>query len=291
MARPEKAAAVQEITERFEGAEATLLTEYRGLRVAEIAEVRGALREADAEYKVLKNTLARIAVREVGLDELVDMLEGPTAVVFVKGDVAAAAKALDDAAKKYPVLVVKGGALKGRVFGADQAKVLANLEPREVLLAKIAMMVNSPAQQTVNVLSALLRNLGSMLAQVVTQKEAEGPAPAAQDAGADAEAEAEAPEPTTDPAEGGEGEPQEGAPQPSTDPAEGPDDASASADAGGPAEDAASEAAAEADAGETPAEEPPPADDPAAEAAEEASAGEAAAPISSSDESGKEEEE
>lgn len=171
MARPEKAQAVAEITERFQEASAALLTEYRGLHVGEIAEVRGALREADTEYKVLKNTLARIAVREVGLEELVDMLEGPTAVAFVKGDAVEAAKALDDASRKYPVLVIKGGVVDGKIIDADQARQLAKLEPREVQLAKIVMMVNTPLQQTANVLSALLRDFGSMLAQVVSKKE------------------------------------------------------------------------------------------------------------------------
>lgn len=171
MARPEKAAAVAEITERFKDSDAALLTEYRGLRVAEIAELRGALRGAQTEYKVLKNTLARIAVREVGLEELVDMLEGPTAIAFVKGDAVEAAKALDDAAKKFPVLVIKGGVVDGKIITADQARELAKLEPREVQLAKIVMMVNTPLQQTANVLSALLRDFGSMLVQVVGKKE------------------------------------------------------------------------------------------------------------------------
>lgn len=172
MARPEKTAAVAEITERFRESEAAILTEYRGLRVGEIAEVRDALRGAEADYKVLKNTLARIAAREVGIDQAFEnMLTGPTAIVFVREDVAAAAKALDDVAKTYPVLVVKGGVMKGKLFDADQAKALARLEPREVQLAKIAGMMNQPAQQVANVLSALLRNFGSMLAQVVEKKE------------------------------------------------------------------------------------------------------------------------
>jgi large subunit ribosomal protein L10 len=171
MARPEKIEAVTEITGRFKDSEAALLTEYRGLKVGEIAEVRAALRDADAELKVLKNTLTRLAVREVGLDELTDMLEGPVAIAFIRGDAAAAAKALDEAAKKYPVLTVKGGVLSGRIINAAQAAELARLEPREVQLSKIAMLVNSPAQQTANVLSALLRDLGSMLSQVVAQKE------------------------------------------------------------------------------------------------------------------------
>lgn len=200
MARPEKTQAVEEITGRFQEANAVLLTEYRGLSVAEIAELRGALREADAEYKVLKNTLARIAVREVGLDELVGMLEGPTAVAFVKGDAVAAAKALDDAAKKFPVLVVKGGVLRGRIIDAGQTKDLASVEPREVQLAKIAMMMNSPLQQTVNVFAAALRDLGSMLAQVIAKKESgelpsgsgdgTATAPASEEAPAEAPAEA-----------------------------------------------------------------------------------------------------
>ena len=171
MAKPEKVEAVSEITGRFKDSEAAILTEYRGLKVNEIADVRAALREADAELKVLKNTLTRLAVREVGLDELVDMLEGPVAIAFVHGDAAAAAKALDEAAKKYPVLTVKGGVLSGRIIDAEQAVALARLEPREVQLSKIAMLMNSPAQQTANVLSALLRDLGSMLSQVVAQKE------------------------------------------------------------------------------------------------------------------------
>ncbi|MDQ3963195.1 MAG: 50S ribosomal protein L10 [Actinomycetota bacterium] len=172
----EKKAEVQEITARFKDNDAVLLTEYRGLRVAEIREVRQALRAADSDYKVLKNSLARLAVREVGLEDLAALLEGPTAIAFVKGDVAAAAKALDEAVKKYPVLTIKGGVLNGKVLDAAQAQALAKLESREVLLTKIAMLFNQPAQQTVNAFAALLRDLGSMLGQVLAQKESEAPA-------------------------------------------------------------------------------------------------------------------
>ncbi|MGH2748930.1 MAG: 50S ribosomal protein L10 [Actinomycetota bacterium] len=179
MAKPEKVEAVKEIADRFSGADAALLTEYRGLSVKEMAEVRGALRDADAEYRVLKNTLTRIAVRDVGLDELVGMLDGPTAIAFCSGDAVQAAKALDDAIKRFPVLAFKGGVLRGRVIDAAQASALAKLEPREVQLATIAMMVNTPLQQTVNVFAALLRDLGSMLAQVVAQKESSEPPPPA----------------------------------------------------------------------------------------------------------------
>jgi large subunit ribosomal protein L10 len=131
MARPEKEEAVKEIVGRFKESEAALLTEYRGLHVGEIKEVRTSLREANAEYKVLKNTLTRIAVREVGLEELVAMLQGPTAIAFIHGDAAAAAKALDEAAKKFPVLTIKGGVLDGKILDAEQAKRLARLEPRD----------------------------------------------------------------------------------------------------------------------------------------------------------------
>lgn len=171
MAKPEKAEAVAEITRRFEEADAALLTQYRGLTVGDMAEVRRTLRDADADYKVLKNTLTRIAVRDVGLDELVGMLEGPTAIAFCRGDAAVAAKALDESARRFPVLEVKGGVLLGRVISAEQAKALATLEPRETQLGKIVMMLNAPVQQTVNVFAGLLRDLGSMLAQVVSKKE------------------------------------------------------------------------------------------------------------------------
>jgi large subunit ribosomal protein L10 len=177
MARPEKVAAVKEISERFSNSAAALLTEYRGLSVSQMAEVRQALREADTDtdYKVSKNSLARIAVKELGLEDLIDLLVGPTAIAYVTGDAAAAAKAIDTVAKKYPVLRVKGGILAGKIISAEQATELAKLEPRDTQLAKIAMMMNQPAQLTVNVLTALLRDLGSMLAQVVTQKESDAP--------------------------------------------------------------------------------------------------------------------
>jgi large subunit ribosomal protein L10 len=176
MARPEKVEAVKEIGERFANSEGALLTEYRGLSVGDMADLRRALRDADADYKVLKNTLTRIAVKEKGMDELVELLEGPTAIAFCHGDAAAAAKALDEASRQFPSLEIKGGVLSGKIIDAAQTKTLARLEPREVQLTKIATMMNSPAQQVANVISALLRDLGSMLGQVAQQKEAEGAA-------------------------------------------------------------------------------------------------------------------
>jgi large subunit ribosomal protein L10 len=253
MARPEKAAAVAEITERFRDSEAAILTEYRGLRVTDLAEVRDALRGADAEYKVLKNTLARIAAKEVGIEDFDEMLSGPTAIVFVKSDVAAAAKALDDVAKNHPVLVIKGGVMKGRLFDAEQAKALAKLEPREVQLAKIAGMFNQPAQMTVNALAALLRDFGSMLVQVVQKKES-GELPSG-DGTAVAETPPEA-APGTPAEVPGEPNPDEGAsgdaPEESTD---APEESTEVPEPGSPAE-IPGEPEASAEAPEAPAETP-----------------------------------
>ena len=210
MPRPEKVQSVQEIAGRFTNAEAALLTEYRGLHVSDIAEVRTALREADADYKVLKNTLTRIAVRDVGLGELVGMLEGPTAIVFCHGDAVAAAKALDEATRKFPVLLIKGGVLQGKVINGDQAQRLAKLDSREVQLGTIVSLVNTPLQRMVNVLAAPLRDLGSMLAQVLAKKESEPEAPAAPEAEAEPEAAPE-PEATAEPEAPAEAQPEAGA--------------------------------------------------------------------------------
>ena len=111
MARPEKVAAVAEIRERLTESDAAVLTEYRGLKVSELAELRGALRPAGTDFKIFKNTLARRAAEEAGLAELVPMLEGPTAIAFVKGDAVIAAKALRDFGRTNAALVVKGGLL------------------------------------------------------------------------------------------------------------------------------------------------------------------------------------
>ena len=228
MAKENKQQVVEEIRARFEESDAALLTEYRGLTVGEISELRTALREANTDYKVLKNTLARIAVREVGLEDLASSLVGPTAIAFIKGDAVAAAKALDDAAKKFPVLVVKGGVISGKIIDAAGAKELASLEPREVQLAKIAMLFNTPLQQTVNVFAALLRDFGSMLAQVLAKKESgELPAGDAPQAAAPAE---EAPEP-------------EAAAEPAAEAA--PEEASAEAEDPGRGETEAAEVAAD----------------------------------------------
>lgn len=137
MARPDKAAAVAELTERFRDSTAVLLTEYRGLSVAQLKTLRRSL-GGTADYAVVKNTLSAIAAREAGVEGLDDLLAGPTAVAFVSGEPVTAAKGLRDFAKANPQLVIKGGVLDGRTLTAEDVTKLADLESREVLLAKMA---------------------------------------------------------------------------------------------------------------------------------------------------------
>lgn len=138
MARPDKAAAVQEIKQLFENSSAAVLTEYRGLTVAQMKELRVAL-GGNASYAVVKNTLTAIAAKEAGLEAFnADNLTGPSAIAFISGDVADAAKALRDFAKANPQLVIKGGHLEGAALSAEEVTKLADLESREVLLAKAA---------------------------------------------------------------------------------------------------------------------------------------------------------
>src|SRR5688500_15893326 len=137
MARPDKAAAVAELTDQFRSSNAAVLTEYRGLTVAQLRELRRSLGE-QAQYAVVKNTLTKIAARDAGIVQFEDLLEGPSAIAFVRGDPVEAAKGLRDFAKTYPQLVIKGGVLDGRALSPDEIRTLADLESREVLLAKLA---------------------------------------------------------------------------------------------------------------------------------------------------------
>ncbi|KOG91157.1 50S ribosomal protein L10 [Streptomyces varsoviensis] len=137
MARPDKAAAVAELTDQFRSSSAAVLTEYRGLTVAQLKELRRSLGE-NAQYAVVKNTLTKIAANEAGITSLDDLFNGPTAVAFVSGDPVTSAKGLRDFAKENPNLIIKGGVLEGKALSADDFKKLADLESREVLLAKLA---------------------------------------------------------------------------------------------------------------------------------------------------------
>ncbi|WP_316669718.1 50S ribosomal protein L10 [uncultured Propionibacterium sp.] len=137
MARPDKAAAVERLSARFAGSNAAVLTEYRGLTVKDLRDLRRSLGD-DATYAVAKNTLTKIAARQAGVEGLDDRLSGPTAIAFITGDVAAVAKGLRDFARDNPLLVIKGGVMDGRILDADTVRRLADLESREALLAKLA---------------------------------------------------------------------------------------------------------------------------------------------------------
>lgn len=143
MPRTDKIERVAELKERIEGADALLLTEYRGLSVSEITELRRSLREGGTRFAVVKNTLMQRAATDAGLAELADLLSGPSAVAFVSGDVVAAAKAIRAASKQYPTLVFKGGYLDGQVLDASQATGLADLASREEMLSQIAGLLKS----------------------------------------------------------------------------------------------------------------------------------------------------
>src|SRR5204863_7249997 len=142
--RPQKVAVVREVRERLSSSSGAILTEYRGLKVGELAALRRSLRDAGGQYKVYKNTLVRFAVRELGLEELEAMLTGPTAIAFVDGDAAAVAKALRDYARTNPNLVVKGGVLGAEILTAADANALAELPPRDVLLPRLAGRLHAP---------------------------------------------------------------------------------------------------------------------------------------------------
>ena len=174
MARPEKVATVEEIKEKLSSARATVLTEYRGLKVGDLAVLRASLRAADAEYKIFKNTLARRAAEEAGLTELAALLEGPTAITFVRGDAVVVAKALRDYARANPTLVVKGGVLGTRVIGGDDVVALADIQPREVLLARIAGGLQAPLVKAAGLFQAFTRNMAYGIQALIDQRVAGG---------------------------------------------------------------------------------------------------------------------
>src|SRR5437588_1874367 len=156
--RPAKVAVVNEVRDRLSSSDAAILTEYRGLNVSELATLRRSLREAGGQYKIYKNTLVRFAVRELGLEELEEMLLGPTAIAFVDGDAAAVAKSLRDFARGNPNLVIKGGVLGETILSAKDASALAELPSREQLLAQLAGAMAAPLQQMAGLLKALPQN-------------------------------------------------------------------------------------------------------------------------------------
>ena len=155
MARADRQAAVSEIVDSFNASDGAVLTEYRGLTVKELQTLRRSLGE-NADYAVVKNTLAKIAANEVGITGFDDLLTGPTAIAFIKGDVVEAAKGLRDFAKANPALVIKGGVLDGNILDAKAVAKLADLESREVLLGKLAGALIASLSQAVYLLNAPL---------------------------------------------------------------------------------------------------------------------------------------
>lgn len=172
--RPEKVAVVDEVRGKFADADAALLTEYRGLTVKDLADLRSSIRENGGEYKVYKNTLVRFAVRELDLNELEDQLTGPTAIAFVKGDAAAVAKSLRDFSKTNQNLIVKGAVLGNKALSAQEATALADLPSREVLLAQIAGLLAAPMSGFANLLQALPRNFAYGLKALADKSGASG---------------------------------------------------------------------------------------------------------------------
>jgi large subunit ribosomal protein L10 len=153
MARAEKQAAVAEIVDSFNDSAGAVLTEYRGLTVKQLQELRRSLGE-NANYAVVKNTLAKLAAKDAGIEGFDDLLSGPTAIAFIKGDVVEAAKGLRDFAKANPTLVIKGGVLDGKPLDAKEVAKLADLESREVLLGKLAGAMLASLSQAVYLLNA-----------------------------------------------------------------------------------------------------------------------------------------
>jgi large subunit ribosomal protein L10 len=203
--RPEKVAVVDEVRQKFSAAGAAVLTEYRGLNVAAISQLRRQLREAGGEYKIYKNTLVRFAARDLGL-EIEELLTGPTAIAFVEGDAAAVAKALRDYARTNPALVVKGGLLGTKSLSADEVRALAELPSRDVLLSQIAGAFAAPMQQFAGLLQALPRNFAYGLKALLDERGGV-PEPAAEEAEAAITTETEPEAPAAEEAAASEPEP------------------------------------------------------------------------------------
>ena len=207
MAKTTKSAAIAELTDKFRSSNAAVLTEYRGLTVKQLTQLRTTLR-GNATYAVVKNTLTDLAAKEAGVTAFEGQLAGPTAIAFVEGDPVEAAKTLRDFAKANPLLVIKGGVLDGRALTAAEVTKLADLESREVLLAKLAGAMNASLSKAVYLFAAPLSQAARTVDALRAKVEAEGPAvaaaPAPQDTVQDAPADAPQDAPAEDVATGGD---------------------------------------------------------------------------------------
>jgi large subunit ribosomal protein L10 len=194
MNRDQKTAVVDEIAGELQEAEAIFAVDYRGITVSQVADLRVKLRDADARFRVVKNSLSERAADKAGLDTLKPMLVGPTALAFVKGDAAMAAKALNDAARQLNLLDFKGGVLNGTTLTADDVRSIARLPSREVLYAQLVATVAAPLTGLARGLNALVGGLAIQLQAIADQGLVSGEAPAPA-AAAEPEAEAPAAEP------------------------------------------------------------------------------------------------
>ena len=175
MPRAEKVAVVDEIRTKLADADATVLTEYRGLSVSALAELRGALRPAGTEYKIFKNTLTRRAVDEAGYTDLLPLLEGPVAIAFVHGDAVVAAKAMSDFARDHNALVFKGGMLGDRVLVAADIEALAKVPPKDVILGRLAGGFQAPLTKAAGLFQVFTRNFASVLSAYTDERAAQAP--------------------------------------------------------------------------------------------------------------------
>ena len=179
MPRPEKVQAVADIKERLEAAQAVFLAEYSGLSVSQQQTLRRALKEQEAEFKVVKMTLARRAAAELDITDLDDLLLGPTGLAYADGDPVGAAKVLSDFAKEHETFLVKGGLYSGEVLTPERVSELADIEPREVLLAKIAGLFSAPASNVAGLLQGLQQEVAGLIQALADRKEELGePEPA-----------------------------------------------------------------------------------------------------------------
>jgi large subunit ribosomal protein L10 len=191
MNREEKSATIQEIAAQIEGSEAIFAVDYRGISVPQAAELRSKLREADASFRIVKNRLTKLAADKAGEERLAELLQGPTALTFVRGDTAAAAKAISTFNKEHDVLTYKGGFMGATSLDADGFKSIALLPSREVLIGQFAGVVASPLTGLVRGLGALIQGLASQLGQIADKGLVTGESPAPEPPAADESTEVE----------------------------------------------------------------------------------------------------
>jgi large subunit ribosomal protein L10 len=191
MNREEKSATIQEIAAQIEASEAIFAVDYRGISVPQAAELRSKLREADASFRIVKNRLTKLAAEKAGEDRLTELLQGPTALTFVRGDTAQAAKAITTFNKDHEVLTYKGGFMDATTLDEDGFKSIARLPGRDVLNGQFAGIVASPLTGLVRGLGSMIQGLALQLGQIAEKGLVSGEAPAAQPAAEEAPAEDE----------------------------------------------------------------------------------------------------